>query len=97
MHGNLLLPPPLPPPSPRRPLLTYQGFVDDYTNFMEDHASETVKIEEKFNLCKVIPLSRATPDYTAISNEDVTSFSALFYVRNRVHRLAPWLVINYEL
>lgn len=61
--------------------LTYQGFKDDHSTFMADHADEVADIEDVYNLCKVIPLSRATPDETGINNGTVKSFSTLFFVR----------------
>lgn len=48
---------------------------------MDDHAHEVVHVEEEYNLCKVIPLSRATPNDTGIDNGEITAFSTLFFVR----------------
>lgn len=77
--NNLTTPPPPPFTSPS----TYcQGFVDDPTTFMDDHAQEVVHIEEVYNhYCQVIPLSRATPNDTGIDNGDITYFSTSFFVR----------------
>lgn len=54
---------------------------------MDDHADEVVEIEDEYNLCEVIPLSRLTPNETAIDNGDITAFSVLFLVRDRLEKL----------
>lgn len=66
---------------------TNQGLTDNTTTFMEDHADAVEHIEDEYLGCKVIPLSRATPDETGINNGTVTSITATFFVRDKGCRL----------
>eukprot|EP00752_Nemacystus_decipiens_P002624 g2457.t1 len=61
-------------------IISLNGFLDNSTTFMDDHAADVQEIEDVYNLCEVIPLSRATPNVTGIENKDIVSFSIFFFM-----------------